>query len=230
MGHTVGGGELKIDPSKVVVIVNWPKPRSSIEVRIFLGVAQYWTKFISNFSTISAPLHALTGLNKVFQWGGKHQKAFDTLKEKISTTPVLALPDLQRPFEIQTDASDYAMGAVLTQHSKPICHHFETFNPIVVNYPTYDKELYALVQSVKKWKHYLIGKETVIHTNHQPLRYLHSQTKLQESKHYRGMGFLQQFHLFIRHKKGIHNKVADMLSKPIINAYAYIILYYMKAI
>ncbi len=154
----------------------------------------------------------------MFQWGGKQQKAFDTLKEKISTTPVLALPDLQRPFEIQIDASDYAMGAVLTQHGKPICYHSETFNPAVVNYPTYDKELYALVQSVKKWKHYLMGKETVIHTDHQPLQYLHSQTKLQQSRHYRWMGFLQQFHLVIRYKKGIHNKVADMLSRPIINA------------
>ena len=81
----------------------------------------------------------------MFQWGGKHQKAFDTLKEKISTAPILALPDLQRPFEIQTDASDYAMGAVLIQHGKPICYDFETFNSIVVNYPIYDKELYALV-------------------------------------------------------------------------------------
>jgi len=114
LGHIVGGGELRIDPSKVAVIVNWPKPKSATEVRIFLGVAQYWRKFISNFSSIATPLHALTGLNKVFQWGGKQQKAFDTLKEKISTTPVLALPDLQRPFEIQTDANDYAMGAVLT--------------------------------------------------------------------------------------------------------------------
>jgi len=145
LGHTVGGGELKIDPSKVAAIVSWPKPKSAIEVRSFLGVAQYWRKFISKFSSNVAPLHALTGLNKVFQWGGKHQKAFDTLKEKISTAPVLALPDLERPFEIQTDASDYAMGVVLTQHGKPICYHYETFNSAVVNYPTYDKELYALV-------------------------------------------------------------------------------------
>jgi len=113
------------------------------------------------------------------------------LKEKISTTPVLALPDLQRPFEIEMDASDYAMGAMLMQHCKPICYHSETFNYAVVNYPTYDKELYALVQSVKKWKHYLMGKETIIHTDHQPLQYLHSQTKLQQSRHYRWMGFLQ---------------------------------------
>ena len=150
----------------MAVIINWPKPKSATEVRSFLGAAQYWRKLISNFSSIAAPLHALTGLNKVFQWGGKQQKSFDTLKEKISTTPVLALPDLQRPFVIQTDASDYAMGEMLKQHGKPICYHSETFNSGVVNYPTYDKELYVLVQSVKKWKHYLMVKETVIHTDH----------------------------------------------------------------
>jgi hypothetical protein len=86
---------LKIDPSKVEVILNWPRPRMCIEVRSFLGAAQYWRKFIANFSSIAAPLHALTSVNKVFQWGGKQQKAFDTLKEKISSAPVLALPDLQ---------------------------------------------------------------------------------------------------------------------------------------
>jgi hypothetical protein len=75
-----------------------------------------------------------------------------------------------------------------------------------------------LVQSVKKWKHYLMGKETIIHTDHQPLQYLQSQTKLQQSRNFRWMGFLQQFHLVIKYKKGIHNKVADMLSRPMINA------------
>jgi len=113
------------------------------------------------------------------------------LKEKISITLVLALPDLQRPFEIQMDASDYAMGVVLIQHNKPICYHSETFNYAVLNYPTYDKELYASVQSVKEWKHYLMGKETVIHIDHQALQYLHSKTKLQQSRHYRWINFLQ---------------------------------------
>ena len=81
----------------------------------------------------------------MFQWGGKQQKAFSTLKEKISIAPILALPNLQQPFEIEMDASDYAMGAMLMQHGKPICYHSETFNSAIVNYPTYDKELYALV-------------------------------------------------------------------------------------
>ena len=98
--------------------------------------------------------------------GRKTTKTFDTLKGKISTTLVLALSDLQQPFEIETDASGYAMGAVLMQHRKPICFHSETFSQAVVNYPTYDKEHYSLAQSVQKWKHYLLGKEMIIDTDH----------------------------------------------------------------
>jgi hypothetical protein len=136
------------------------------------------------------------------------------LKEKINTAPVLALLNLQKPFEIETYDSGYAMGVVLMQYHKPICYHSKNFNQDVFNYPTYDKELYALVQSVNKWKHYLIGKETIINIDHQPLQYLQEQTKLKQSRHYRWMGFLQQFHLVIKYKKGTSNKVPDMLSRP----------------
>jgi hypothetical protein len=109
-------------------------------------------------------------VKNTFQWEGKQQKYFDILKEKISTTPVLALSNLQQPFKIETDASGYSMDAILMQYHKTICYHSVTFNQVVVNYPTYDKELYALVQ--KKWKHYLLGKETIIHIDHWPLQYL----------------------------------------------------------
>jgi hypothetical protein len=218
LGHIVGGGELKINPSKVKVILDWPKPNNVIEVRSVLGASQYWRNFIANFSSIAAPLHVVTSIKQVFQWGGKQQKYFDALKEKIISALVPALPNLRHPFEIQTYASNYAMGAVLLQHGKPIYFHSETFNCVVINYPTYDKELYALVQSVKKWKHYLLGKETIIHIDHQPLQYLQSKTNLQQASHFRWMGFLQQFHLVIRYNKGIYNKVVDMISRPIVSA------------
>jgi hypothetical protein len=155
-------------------------------------------------------LHGLTSLKNTFQWGGKQQKSFDTLKENISTAPVLALSNIQEPFKIEIDTSGYAMGAILIQYRNPIYYHSETFNQVVVNYPTYDKELYALVQSVKKWKHYLLGKETIIHIDHQPLQYLQAQTKLQQSRHYRWMGFLQQIHFVIKYKKGTSNKVENV--------------------
>jgi hypothetical protein len=110
LGHIVGGGQLKIDPYKVDVIVFWPEPKSVTEVRSFLGAAQYWRRFIPNFSFIAAPLHALTNVNNTFQWEGKQQKYFDTLKGKINTAPVLALLNLQQPFEIETDVNGYTMG------------------------------------------------------------------------------------------------------------------------
>jgi hypothetical protein len=105
------------------------------------------------------------------------------------------------------------MGAVLMQYHKPICYHSETFNQ-VVNYHTYDKELYALVQSVKKWKNYLLGKEKIIHTDHQPLLYLHAQTNCNNLDTTDGW----VFHLLIKYKKGTSNKVADMISRTPIGA------------
>jgi hypothetical protein len=159
-------------------------------------------------------LHALTSVKNIFQWGGKQQKYFNTLNEMISTTPVLASLNLQHPLYIETYANKYAMGPVLIQYCKPICYHFETLNQVIVKYPTYDKELYELVQSVNKWKNFFLGKETIIHTHHQPLQYLQTQNKLQQSLYYRWMGFLQQFHLVIKYKNGTSNKVDEMLYRP----------------
>jgi hypothetical protein len=95
--------------------VKWPKPTTATKVKNFLGVVQYWRKFIVNFSFIATPLHALTSVKKVFKWGGKQHKSFETLKEKIIIAPILALSYLQQPFKIQTDASGYSMGAILMQ-------------------------------------------------------------------------------------------------------------------
>ena len=123
LGHIVGGGELRIDPYKVESIVNWPTPKTVTKVISFLGAAQYWRKFIANFYAITALMHVVTSANKGFQWGGKQQEYFEALKYKISSAPVLSLPNLRQPFEIQTDASDYAMGTALLQHGKPIAFH-----------------------------------------------------------------------------------------------------------
>jgi hypothetical protein len=212
------GGKLKIDPSKIEVIVNWLEPKSVTKMQSFLGEVQYWRRFIPNFSFIATPLHALTSVKNTFQWEGKKKKSFNILKENISTTPVLALSNIQQPFEIKTDAKIFTMDAILMQYCKPICFHSETFNQLFVNYTTYDKELYALVQSINKWKNYLSGKETIIHTDQQPLQYLQVQTKLQQSRHYRWMGFIQQFHLVIKYNKGTSNKVDNMLYRPPIDA------------
>ena len=94
LGYIIGGGHLKIDPSKFEVIVKCPRPQNVTEVRRFLSAIQYWRKFIANFSFIASPLHALTSTKVSSQWGGKQQKEFDTLKQKIVIAPILALPDI----------------------------------------------------------------------------------------------------------------------------------------
>jgi hypothetical protein len=91
------------------------------------------------------------------------------LKHRLRSTPVLTLPYLQQPFEIETDASDYAIGAVLTQHGHPGEYHSETLSDTVRKYPTYDKEMYSIVQACQQWKHYILGKKTIIHIDHRPL-------------------------------------------------------------
>ena len=118
-----------------------------------------------------------------FFWSESQQKAFTELKDRLCTTLVLALPDLQQPFEVETDASDYAIGAVLTQHGHPVAYHSETLSDTVRKYPTYDKEIYSIVQACRKRKHYILGKETVIHTDHRPLQFIQTQGKLQNDRH-----------------------------------------------
>ncbi|XP_038973019.1 uncharacterized protein LOC120105044 [Phoenix dactylifera] len=214
LGFVVGEEELRVDPDKVKAIRDWPRPRSITEVRSFMGACQYLRKFIRNFSILASSLHALTKANQKFEWTSKHEDTFLLLKRKISEAPVLALPNLQRPFELEADASGYAMGAVLLQEGRPVAYHSEMFQGAQKNYPTYDKELLALHQAVKHWRVYLLGKETVVHTDHRPLQYLQTQSRLQQARHMKWMTYLQQFNLVIKYKKGIHNKMADMLSRP----------------
>ena len=104
---------------------------------------------------------------------------------------MLALPNLQKTFEVEADASNYAMGVVLLQDDKPIVYHFEMFSGPVLNYPTYDKELYALHQAVKHWRAYLLGKEVVVQSDHKPLLYLTTQSKLQQVWYMKWMSYLQ---------------------------------------
>ena len=94
---------------------------------------------------------------------------FAELKHRLCCAPVLTLLDLQQPFEIETDASDYAIGAVLTQEGHPVAYHSETLSDTVRKYPTYDKEMYSIVQACRQWNHYIFGKETIIHIDHRPL-------------------------------------------------------------
>jgi hypothetical protein len=105
------------------------------------------------------------------------QQAFDDLKKCFFSSSILSLPDLQHPFEIETDASYYVVGIVLTQHSHLVAYHCETLSDDIFKYPTYDKEIYSIVQSCHQWRHYILGKETFIHIDHKPLQFMQTQGK-----------------------------------------------------
>lgn len=216
LGYIIDVEGVHVDPAKIQIIQDWPSPKNFTELRSFLGLANFYRRFVFGFSHISWPLNQSLrgGAQAKFQWTEAQQQAFEELKKRLCSAPVLVLPDLHQAFEIETDASDYALGAVLTQNGHPVAYHSETFSDTVRKYPTYDKELYAIVQACKQWKHYILGKETVIHTDHKPLQFLQTQGKLQNDRHQRWSVYLQQFHLNIRHKKGSSNKVADCLSRP----------------
>ena len=136
------------------------------------------------------------------------------MKHHLCCAPMLTLLDLQQPFEIKIDASDYAIGAVLTQQGNLVAYHNETLSDTVHKYPTYDKNMYSIVQACRQWKHYILRKETIIHTDHRPLLFMQTQGKLQNDHHQKWSTYLQQFYLNIKYKKGSTNNVANCLSQP----------------
>ena len=216
LGYIVNEQGVHVDPTKIQVIRDWPTPRTITELRSFLGLANFYRRFVLGFSNIAWALSNVTkgGAKAKFFWSPTQQQAFEELKQRLCSAPVLTLPDLQQPFEIETDASDYAVGAVLTQHGHPVAYHSATLSDTVRKYPTYDKEMYSIVQACRQWKHYILGKETVIHTDHKPLQFVQTQGKLQNDRHQKWSAYLQQFHLNIKYKKGSTNHVADCLSRP----------------
>jgi hypothetical protein len=135
--------------------------------------------------------HISWALSKITRGGGKdkfasvrsQKQVFDDLKQHLCSSPVLSLLDLQYPFEIETDASNYVVGIMLTQHGHPVAYHSETLSDVVCKYPTYDKEMYSIVQSRGQWRHYILWKETIIHTKHKPLHFMQTQGKLENDLH-----------------------------------------------
>jgi hypothetical protein len=174
LGYIVDEHGVHVDPAKIQVIRDWPAPTTLTELQIFLGLANFYQRFVLGFSHIAWVLSQVTkgGGRAKFVWGKEQQRAFDDLKHRLCSSPVLSLPDLQQPFEIETDASDYAVGAVLTQHGHPVAYHSETLFDTVRKYPTYDKEMYSIIQACCQWKHYIPGKETIIHTDLKPLQFI----------------------------------------------------------
>ena len=167
---------------------------------------------MKDFSTIACPLNELTKKNVSFTWGKAQQHAFDELKRRLTQAPLLVLPDFTKTFEIECDASNIGIGGVLMQNGRPVAYHSEKLDGARLNYPIYDKELFALVRVLQVWQHYLWPREFIIHSDHESLKYLKGQANLTK-RHAKWVEFMESFPYIVKYKKGKENVVADALSR-----------------
>ncbi|WVZ63902.1 hypothetical protein U9M48_013496 [Paspalum notatum var. saurae] len=212
LGYIVTPQGIEVDETKIDAIRSWPTPTTITQVGSFLGLAGFYRHFVKDFSTIAAPLNELTKKGMTFHWGPAQEQAFNTLKDKLTHTPLLELPDFGKTFELECDVSGIGIRGVLLQEGKPVAYFSEKLNGPSQNYSTYDKELYALVRVLEIWQHYLWPKEFVIHSDHESLKHIRSQAKLNK-RHAKWVEFIESFPYVIKHKKGKDIVIADALSR-----------------
>jgi hypothetical protein len=180
LGYIIDRHGVHVDPAKIQVIRDWPAPTTLTELQSFLVLTNFYRMFMLVFSHITWALSQVTrgGDKEKFVWGLSQQQAFNDLKKHLFSSLVISLLYLQSPFQIKKDASDYVVGIILTQHGHPMAYHSDTLSDVIRKYPTYEKEMYSIVQACPQWKHYILGKETFIHTDHKPLQFMQTQGKL----------------------------------------------------
>jgi hypothetical protein len=154
LGHIISANGVATDPQKTAAMLHWPTPTTVTELRAFLGLTGYYRKFVKGYGIIAKPLTNLLR-HKQFQWSSAAQAAFDELKIAMSHTPVLALPNFQEPFTVETDACAVGIGAVLMQNGQPIAFLSKALGDKHKNMSIYEKEFLALIMAVERWRHYL---------------------------------------------------------------------------
>ena len=212
LGHIVGQSGLRVDPAKNAVVKEWPVPTNITELRQFLGLANYFRKFIQGYSSLAAPLTStlanLTSRSRpAFILNASQIATFNVIKHALCTAPVLRPPDFSKPFEVISDASILGTGAVLMQDDHPIAYTSSKCIPAEINYTTGEQELLAVFKALTVWRCYLEGTKSTLITHHNPL------THLQESRRQaRWMEYLARFDYDWKYRPGRLN-VADPISR-----------------
>ena len=218
LGFTVSSHGVGTDPEKVKAIKNWPTPQNLRQSRAFVGLCQYYRRFVPDFSEIAAPLHALTKKGARFHWSHECQHAFDRLKASLTSTSVLALPNDHDEFVIDCDASNHSIGGVLSEIQdgveRPICFASQLYNKHEANYNVTRKELLAVVTFVKKFRQYLLGRPFRIQTDHAALQWL-KRTPEPIGQQARWLEILEEYNYSIEHRSGRHHLNADALSRRV---------------
>ena len=212
MGHVISKEGIKVDPQKVKAITEWTRPTNITEVRSFLGLTGHYRRFVQDFSKIALPLTNLLRKTTKFEWNDKCESAFQELKHKLTTAPVLALPVEGEELVIYSDASRQGLGCVLMQNERVIAYASRQLKDYEKNYPTHDLELAGVIFALKIWRHYLYGNPCKIFTDHKSLKYIFTQKEL-NLRQRRWLEFLKDYDLQILYHPGKANVVADALSR-----------------
>ncbi|CAI5997914.1 unnamed protein product [Closterium sp. NIES-64] len=217
LGHMVSAEGVHVDQRKIGAVKKWKVPENVKELQQFLGFANYYNRFVPQYAKIAAPLTDLLKKDTPYKWDTPHQQAMEQLQTALTTAPVFILPDPDKDYVVEADASDQAVGAVLMQDhgrgSQPIAYLSKKLHGAELNYPIHDTEALAIVIAFKAWRCYLEGAKSTVYTDHCSLKYLKSQPTLSR-RQVRWVDFLQtHFHYDIVYKPGLHNK-ADALSRP----------------
>jgi hypothetical protein len=178
LGHTISQEGITVDSDKVREVMDWKPPTTVRQIQSFLGLAGYYRRFISEFSQIAKPMIELLKKGAKFERGQKCEDAFHTLRQHLTTAPVLAQRDNSKPFDVYCDASGTGLGWVLLQDNRVIAYASRALRPHEQNYPTHDLELAAVVHALKIWRHYLMGAQCNIYTDHKSLKYIFTQADL----------------------------------------------------
>ena len=169
---------IAVDPEKVKAILGWKPPANLTDVRSFLGMAGYYRRFIEGFSTVAKPMTQLLKKDKKFIWTEACEQSFQELNKKLTTAPVLTVPDIHKSFEVYCDASRKGLGCVLMQDGKVVAYASRQLRKHEENYPTHDLELAAVIHALKEWRHFLLGNRCEIYTDHKSLKYIFKQPEL----------------------------------------------------
>lgn len=215
LGHIISSEGVSPDPNKIKVLLQYPKPKNADETKRFVAFANYYRRYIPNFSSIAAPLNSLTKKGVTFTWTSDCQKAFETLKHSLTTPPILQYPNFSpnNSFILKTDASGHAIGAVLCNaDDRPVAFASRSLNKAERNYCTIEKELVAIVWAVKHFRPYLYGRKFQILTDHRPLIYLFGMAN-PSSRLTKFRLTLEEYDFTINYLKGKDNVTADMLSR-----------------
>jgi hypothetical protein len=194
--------------------MEWKAPTLVTEVRSFLGLVDYYRRFIPDFSNIAKPMTRLLQKNHKFAWTEECETTFRTLRMLLTTAPVLAQPDIEKPFDVFCDTSGIGLGYVLMQEGKVIAYASRQLRKHEINYPTRDLEFTVVVHTLKIWRHYLLGNVCNIFTDHKILKYIFTQPEL-NMRHHRWLELIKDYNLQVHYHLGKANIVADALSQKL---------------